>query len=55
MSTGGNSKRTSPLKVGRRNFTLWMSRVSKSSVLKKFLTPFEAQILFKESTTLRHF
>jgi hypothetical protein len=55
MSTGGNSKRTSPLKVEGRNFTLWMSKVSKSSVLNMFLTPFEARILLKESTTLIEF
>ena len=55
VSTGGNSKRTSPLKVGGRNFILWLLRMSKSSVLKTFLIPFEAQIFFKESTTLRHY
>jgi hypothetical protein len=32
-----------------------MSRLSKSRVLNTFLAPFEAQILFKESTTLRDF
>jgi hypothetical protein len=32
-----------------------MSRVSKSSVLNTFLTPFEARILLKESTTLIDF
>jgi hypothetical protein len=44
-----------PLKVGGRNFTLWMSTVSKSSVLNTFLTPFEARIFLKESRILIDF
>jgi hypothetical protein len=43
-----------PIKGGRKELHLWMSRLSKSSVLNTFLTPFEARILLKESTTLRH-